>query len=123
MTSTRKTPENSALRRLDRVARFSAFAQTPASTILTVEMENVVQYQENFANPQKNGTSAVNGGSDRPPEHFSPGYFIADIAAINGKKSKGTTFARNLYVNFNPNPSGSQAIADIDSLSGHGNPA
>jgi hypothetical protein len=90
-----------------------ALAQTPASTILTVEMENVVQYQENYANQPKNGTSAVMEAPIGPPSSFSPGYFIGDIATINGKKSKGTTFARNLYVNLNPNPSGSQAVADI----------
>ena len=88
-------------------------AQTPASTILTVEMENVVQYQENFANLAKNGTSTVMEPPIGPPSRFSPGYFIGDIATINGKKSKGTTFARNLFVNFSPNPSGSQAVADI----------
>lgn len=92
---------------------FSASAQTPASTILTIEMENVVQYQENYANLSKNGTSAVMEAPIGPPSSFSPGYFIADIATINGKKSKGTTFARNLFVNFSPNPSGSQAVADI----------
>jgi hypothetical protein len=77
-------------------------------------MENVVQYQENFANQAKNGTSNAMEAPIGPPSSFSPGYFIADITAINGKKSKGTTFARNLYVSLNPNPTGSQAIADIN---------
>jgi hypothetical protein len=65
-------------------------AQTPQATILTIEMENVVQYQENFANLQKNGTSTA---MEAPisPLAFSPGYFVADIATINGRKSKGTT--------------------------------
>lgn len=90
-----------------------SMAQTPESTILTVEMENVVQYQENFANPAKNGTSSVMEASIGPPSSFSPGYFIGDIAIVNGKKSRGTSFGRNIYVNFNPNPSGSQATADI----------
>ncbi len=93
---------------------FSALAQTPAPTILTIEMENVVQYQENYANQSKNGTSAVMEAPIGPPSSFSPGYFIGDIATVNGTKSKGTTFARNLFVNLNPNPSGSQAIADIN---------
>ena len=90
-----------------------ASAQTPAATILTVEMENVVQYQENYANQQKNGTSPV---MEAPisPATFSPGYFIADIVTINGTKSKGTTVARNLFVNLNTNPTGSQAVADIN---------
>jgi hypothetical protein len=91
----------------------TASAQTPQATILTIEMENVVQYQENFANLQKNGTSTV---MEAPisPLSFSPGYFVADIATINGKKSKGTTLARNIFVNLNTNPSGSQAIADVN---------
>ena len=92
---------------------FHVSAQTPASTILTIEMENVVEYQENFANLPKNGTSA---GMETPistPATFSPGYFIADIVAINGKKSRGTTFVKDTWVSFNPNPSGSQAVADI----------
>jgi uncharacterized protein (TIGR03437 family) len=89
----------------------TAATQTP--TILTVEMENVVQYQENFANLGKNGTSPA---MEAPisPTTFSPGYFIADIATINGKKSRGTTVARNTWLNVNTNPSGSQAIADIN---------
>ncbi len=93
---------------------FHAAAQTPAATILTIEMENVVQYQENFANQSKNGTSGGMEPAIGPPATFSPGYFIGDIATINGKKTKGTTFARNLFVNLNANPSGSQAIADIN---------
>jgi hypothetical protein len=93
---------------------FQVSAQTPASTILTIEMENVVQYQENFANLPRNGTSAVIEPSIGPPSTFSPAYFIADIATINGKKFKGTTFTRNLWVNLNANPTGSQAIADIN---------
>jgi hypothetical protein len=114
MTLTRKRPTILRYAALTASLGFSALAQTPASTILTVEMENVVQYQENFANLQKNGTSTGMEAPIGPPSTFSPGYFIADIATINGKKSKGTTFARNLYVNFNPNPSGSQAVADIN---------
>lgn len=92
---------------------FDASAQTPPATILTVEMENVVQYQENYANLSKNGTS---GAMESPiaPSTYSPGYFIADIATINGKRAKGSTLARNLFVNLNANPSGSQAIANIN---------
>ncbi|HEV3201931.1 MAG TPA: hypothetical protein VGZ73_28735 [Bryobacteraceae bacterium] len=87
-------------------------AQTPQSTILTIEMENVVQYQESFANPQKNGTSTAMEVSS-PPATFFPGTFIADIVAVNGRKSKGATVGRNYWVGLNSNPSASQAIADI----------
>lgn len=87
---------------------------TPSSTILTVEMQGVVQYQENFANQTKNGTSASMEPSIGAPLTFSTGYFIADIASINGKPCKGATVARNLWFNLNSNPTASQAIADIN---------
>ncbi|MBZ5677548.1 MAG: hypothetical protein LAP61_25170 [Acidobacteriia bacterium] len=87
-------------------------AQTPPVTVLTIDMEHVVQYQENYANLQKNGTSTV---IEAPvvPGTFSPGYFIADIVTINGTRSKGTTIAKDLWFNLNSNATGSQAIADI----------
>jgi hypothetical protein len=91
----------------------NASAQTPPATILTIEMENVVQYQENFANPQKNGTSTAMEVSTPPPTLF-PGTFIADIVTINGRRSKGTAVGRNFWVGLNTNPSGSQAIADVN---------
>src|SRR5205807_7998468 len=90
-----------------------AWAQTPPATILTIEMENVIQYQENFANPLKNGTSTAMEVSN-PPATFFPGTFIADIVAINGRKSKGATVGRNYWVGLSTNPSGSQAIADVN---------
>ncbi len=90
-----------------------AWAQAPAATILTIEMENVVQYQENFASPTKNGSSTVLEPQITSPATFFPGTFIADIVAINGRKTKGTTVARIFWVGLNSNPSGSQAIADV----------
>jgi uncharacterized protein (TIGR03437 family) len=90
----------------------TAWSQAPPTTILTIEMESAVQYQENFANPQKNGTSTVMEPQNTTPATFFPGTFVADIVTINGTKSKGTTVARIFWVGLNANPSGSQAIAD-----------
>jgi hypothetical protein len=92
----------------------TASAQTPLPTVLTIEMENVVQYQESFANPQKNGSSTAMEPPISAPATFFPGTFVADIVTINGKKSKGTTVARIFWVGLNANPSGSQAIADVN---------
>jgi hypothetical protein len=89
-----------------------ASAQTPPATILTIEMENVVQYDENFTNPQKNGTSTAMEVST-PPATFFPSTYISDIVAINGRKVKGTTVGRQFWVGLNTNPSGSQAVADV----------
>jgi hypothetical protein len=96
----------------------TASAQTPLPTILTIEMENVIQYQESFANPQKNGSSTAMEPQITSPATFFPGTFIADIVAVNGKKCKGTTVARNYMVNINTNPSGSQGIADVNRFQG-----
>ena len=59
-----------------------ASAQTPPVTILTIEMENVVQYDENFANPQKNGTSTAMEVTSAGATFF-PSTYISDIVAIN----------------------------------------
>jgi len=67
-----------------------ASGQTPAPTILTVTIDNVVQYQENYASQANDGTSAAMEPSIGPPSTFSPGYFIGDISTINEKKTKGT---------------------------------
>jgi uncharacterized protein (TIGR03437 family) len=99
---------------LTAVLGFDASAQTAGSTILTIEMENVVQYQENYANQTKNGTSTAEEAQIPGPGTFSPGYFIADIVTVNGTKSKGTTVAKDIWFNLNANPSGSQAIADVN---------
>jgi hypothetical protein len=91
-----------------------ALAQTTQSTILTVEMENVVRYNENFASPQKNGTSTAMEVQSAAPATFFPGTFVGDIAAVNGKKCKGAAVARIYTVGLSSNPSGSQGIADIN---------
>ena len=88
-----------------------ALAQTPPASILTIEMENVVQYDENFANPQKNGTSTAMEVTSPGPTFF-PSAYISDIVTINGRKVKGTTLGRQYWVGLNANPSGSQAVAD-----------
>src|SRR5258708_2397258 len=91
-----------------------ASAQTPQATVLTIEMENVVRYNENFANPQGNGTSTTVEVQTVTPATFFPGTFIGDIVTINGRRSKGAGVARIYTVNLNSNPSGSQAIADVN---------
>jgi hypothetical protein len=92
----------------------TASAQTPQATVLTIEMENVVRYNENFANPQKNGTSTAMEVQTPAPATFFPGTFVGDIVAVNGRKSKGTTVARIYTVGLTSNPSGSQGIADVN---------
>ncbi len=94
-----------------------ASAQTPQSTVLTIEMENVVRYNENFVNAQRNGTSTTVEPQTATPSIFYPGILVGDIVAINGKKSMGTATAKNFFVGLSPSPVGSQAIADVNRFS------
>lgn len=91
-----------------------ASAQTPQATILTIEMENVVQYDEKFANLPQNGTSTSMEVSNATPTTFFPSAYISDIVTVNGRKAKGTTVGRQFWVGLNINPSGSQAITDVN---------
>jgi uncharacterized protein (TIGR03437 family) len=88
-------------------------AQIPA-TVLTIEMENVVRYTENFSNPAKNGTSTIQETQSIAPVTFYPGTFLGDIVAVNGRKSKGAGVARMNWVGLSANPSGSQSISDVN---------
>src|SRR5260221_10047691 len=92
----------------------NARAQAPQATILTIEMENAIQYQESFANPQMNGTSTTMEAKITAPATFFPGTFICDIAAVNGVKVKGATVARLFWVGLSTNPSGSPAKSDVN---------
>lgn len=83
-----------------------AFCQSPPATILTIEMENVVRYNENFATPQKNGTSTAMEAQTVAPATFFPGTFIGDVVTVNGRKSRGAGVARIYTVGLNSNPSG-----------------
>jgi hypothetical protein len=93
-----------------------ASAQKPQATILTIEMENVVRYNENFASPARNGTSTTMEAQTATPATFFPGTFVGDIVAINGRTSKGATVARLFTVGLTTNPSGSQGIADVNRM-------
>src|SRR5439155_18189345 len=66
------------------------------------------------ADPQKNGSSTAMEASNSAPATFFPSVYISDIVAINGKKVKGTAVGRQFWVGLNTNPSGSQAIADVN---------
>src|SRR5260370_1435604 len=63
-----------------------ASAQTPQATVLTIEMENVVRYNENFANPQGNGTSTTMKVQTFTPATFLPATFLTIIHSLNRSK-------------------------------------
>jgi uncharacterized protein (TIGR03437 family) len=85
--------------------------QAPPTTILEVDVENLVSYFEDTSDLSKfatdpNVTAAV------PPRNFNFNVAIGDIVAVNGQPAKGT-YTRNIRViQLNTAPTPGQAIAD-----------
>ena len=83
----------------------------PPPTILTIDVENVVLYQQDTSDLSKfatdpNLTTAV------PPRNFFLRVDIGDIVAVNGQPAKGI-FTRNVrFLGLTTAPNPGQAIAD-----------
>jgi len=90
-----------------------ALGQALPPTILVIEVENQVEYQEDLSDPSRIGT---NPGITPPGPIRRGGVAVVygDIVAVNGQPAKGTLVARAGGI-FAPNPAPSpgQAIADI----------
>ncbi len=85
-------------------------AQAAPGTILTIDLENFVQYNEDtdfskFATNPNATTSAA-------PVSFAAAMGIADIVAVNGQPAKGTAVMSARSVALIPTPTSGQAIAD-----------
>src|SRR5712692_5637707 len=88
-----------------------AFGQAPP-TILKVDLENIVRYVYDVADPLK---FATNPGVTTPttPTNFWTQMLISDIVAVNGQPVNGTQVFRENVLRLSPNPNPGQAIADI----------
>jgi len=86
-------------------------AQVPPPTILVVDLENQVQYQEDTPDLSKFATDP-NVTTPVLPRNLNAAVVIADIVAVNGQPAKGTytRTARAVLLTTAPNPG--QAIAD-----------
>jgi hypothetical protein len=90
-------------------------AQTPPSTILEVDIENLVLYYLDVTDPSKLATSAA-------PMLTGPGRIfrwqvaLADVTAVNGAPAKGLYAGRSMPLQSAPRPGPGQAIADIGSF-------
>src|SRR6266567_4703009 len=85
--------------------------QIPPATILEIDVENSVRYQEDISDLSKfatdpNVTTAV------PPKNFFFRVNIGDIVAVNGQPAKGTLTRINRTIDTSPAPNPGQAIAD-----------
>jgi hypothetical protein len=93
-----------------------AFGQAPPPTILTIDVENVVEYQGDIYDPTQFGTkpgiTPVNGAN-----MFSVETVFGDIVSVNGQPAKGLYVGRPLWINTSPTPQPRQAIGDTSHAS------
>ena len=89
-----------------------ALGQAPPPAMLSVDIDNFVEYQSDVADPAK---IAINPNITpvAPPRNFFLATTLGDIVAINGQPAKGTYAAQTWVVGLNPTPKPGQAIADI----------
>ncbi|HLK63849.1 MAG TPA: hypothetical protein VKU19_10450 [Bryobacteraceae bacterium] len=87
-----------------------AIGQQP-STILTIDVQNVVEYQGDISDPSKFGTNPKVTPSAGVGV-FSVNVVFGDIVAVNGEPAKGVYVGRPVGVVLTPTPKAGQAIAD-----------
>jgi hypothetical protein len=88
-----------------------ASGQAPPPAILTIEVENVVEYRGDISDPSKFGTSP-NITPASGARVFSVNVALGDIVSVNGQPAAGTYVARPMALALTPTPKPGQAIAD-----------
>jgi uncharacterized protein (TIGR03437 family) len=78
----------------------AAFGQA-ASVILQIDVNNIVEYQGDIADPSQLATSPKITPSVQPRNFFVV-TAIGDIVAVNGQPAKGTVVARTRSIRLNP---------------------
>ena len=86
-------------------------AQTPPSTILEIDTENVVQYRGDVSDPSKLATSP-SVTKAVVPLNFEGWLAIEDIVAVNGQPAMGTVLLDLRQFNLTTTPKPGQAISD-----------
>jgi hypothetical protein len=94
-----------------------ASAQQPPTVTVTVDLANVVEYQDDIYDPVKfaknpNVTPSLGIGA-AGVANFAVVTIIGDIVADNGQPAKGLYAGRTRVLNANPTPVPGQAIADV----------
>jgi len=89
-----------------------AQSQPMPPTILEIDVENSVRYQEDTSDLSKFATDP-NLTTAIPPRNYFFRLNIGDIVAVNGQPAKGTLIRNNRTVDLSPVPNPGQAIADM----------
>lgn len=82
------------------------------STMLLVEFENNVQYNQDTVEISKLATDP-GITTVAASKNFQSNVVIADIVAVNGQPAKGVFFRERRTIMLTPNPTSGQAIADV----------
>ena len=93
----------------------TGLAQVQTPTILRIDVENLVQYVGDTADPSKFAT-IPNLVAPPAVKNFGLNLSIGDIVAVNGQPAKGTMTRNSRVFNLTPSPIPGQAIADGWSL-------
>ena len=88
-----------------------ALGQQPPPSILTVDVENAVEYQGDISDPSKFGTNP-NVTPSAGARVFSVEVAFGDIVAVNGRPAKGVYVGRPVGIILTTTPKPGQAIAD-----------
>jgi len=88
-----------------------ALGRQPPPAIVTIDVQNVVEYQGDISDPSKFATSPVITPSAGVGA-FSVNVVFGDIVAVNSEPAKGVYVGRPVGIALTPTPKPGQAIAD-----------
>jgi hypothetical protein len=88
-----------------------ALGQQAPPSILTIDVESVVEYQGDISDPSKFGTNP-NVTPSAGARVFSVEVAFGDIVAVNGQPAKGVYVGRPVGIILTTTPKPGQAIAD-----------
>jgi uncharacterized protein (TIGR03437 family) len=87
-------------------------AQSPSAVTLEIDLENLVNYIGDIADPARFAIDPAIG-TPNAPRNFHPVVVLGDIVAVNGQPAKGTFVFHSRVINLSPTANPGQAIADI----------
>src|SRR5262245_29361471 len=79
-----------------------------------IDLDNGVNYQFDATEQSKWASSPGIVPALPSPSAYRPTFGIMDIVAVNGKPAKGLWALRLLGINFRPQPTPGQAVADVN---------
>jgi hypothetical protein len=89
-----------------------ALAETAPPVVLEVQLENVVNYVRDVADPAKLATSALPVNVAPGLWTFSSSVILADVVAVNGVRVKGTATVNLRLLNVRPGAAPGAAVGD-----------